>query len=96
MSHNPHQDPGALKSLQDAIYRDKILRARAMTMEERLADVFILSNSALQRMHEGTMWHLGSDDPVAGWCEVRRRLDRLQWVQDRGRYTTEAMVTDES
>lgn len=96
MNSNPHQDPAALKALQDAIYRDKILRARAMTPEQRLEDVFMLSNSALQRMHEGAMWHLNSADPVAGWREVRHRLNRLQLVQDRGRYTEETRVADES
>jgi hypothetical protein len=96
MSHNPHQDPAALKALQDAIYRDEILRARAMTPEQRLDDVFVLSNSAFQRMHEGAMWHLNSDDPAAGWREVRRRLDRLQLVHDRGRFSKESRVADES
>ncbi len=96
MSDNPHHDPAALKALQDAIYRDKILRARAMTPEQRLEDVFVLSNSAFQRMHEGAMWHLNSDDPAEGWREVRRRLDRLQLVQDRGRYSEEPLMADEN
>jgi hypothetical protein len=42
------------------------------------------------------MWHLNSDDPAAGWREVRRRLDRLQLVHDRGRFSKESRVADES
>jgi hypothetical protein len=33
---NPHDNPAALKELQDAIYREKVLRAREMTVAERL------------------------------------------------------------
>ena len=43
-------DSAALKALQDAIYRDKVLRAREMTVEERLAEVFELTNSAFGRI----------------------------------------------
>lgn len=31
---NPHEHPTALQDLQDSIYREKVLRARAMTPEE--------------------------------------------------------------
>ena len=62
-------DQAALRTLQDAIYRDKVLRARAMTVEERLDEVFELSNSALVRMHDGAMWQSGTAElpncPVA-------------------------------
>jgi|GEM_PF-2390905 len=33
---NPHEHPTALEDLQNSIYREKILRARAMTREERI------------------------------------------------------------
>ena len=32
---NPHDHPTALKGLQDSIYREKVLRARAITPAER-------------------------------------------------------------
>lgn len=37
---NPHDHPTALKDLQDSIYREKVLRARAMTPEERFNSGF--------------------------------------------------------
>ena len=81
-----HDDAAALKALQDDIYRERILRARRMTVQERLADVFELSNSVFTRMHEGAMWQLGTTDPELGWREVRRRLARLDRVHDAGRF----------
>ena len=86
---NIHDDPAALKALQDAIYRDKVLRARSMTPDERLAEVCELSNSVLARMHEGAMWQLGTSDVDDGWAEVRRRLARLDLAHDYGFYTTQ-------
>jgi hypothetical protein len=40
----PDDAAASLKAMQDAIYREKILRARKLTPEQRLADVFELSN----------------------------------------------------
>ena len=73
---NPHDDPAALKALQDEIYRERILRARKMTVQERLAEALELTNGVFRRMHEGAMWQLGTTDAEAGWREVRRRLER--------------------
>ena len=86
---NPHENPEALVELQDAIYRDKVLRARGMTPEQRFDAVFELTNSVFERMHEGAMWQLDTTDPQAGWAEVRRRMDRLTKVQEFGLYTAE-------
>jgi hypothetical protein len=86
---NLHDTPGALKALQDDIYREKVLRARKLTPEQRLSDVFELTNSVFTRMHEGAMWQAGLSDPVAGWDIVRARLKRLQQVHDAGRFATE-------
>jgi len=83
---NVHEDPAALKALQDELYREKVRRARAMTPEQRLAEVFELTNGVFARMHDGAMWQLGTTDPVRGWQEVRRRLDRLCRVRDQGRF----------
>jgi hypothetical protein len=83
---NIHDDPAALKALQDNIYRERILRARQMTVEQRLADVFELTNSVFGRMHAGAMWQIGTQDTEIGWQEVRRRLARLARVHDTGRF----------
>ncbi len=83
---NLHEDPAALKALQDELYREKVRRARAMTPEQRLAEAFELTNGVFARMHVGAMWQLSTTDPALGWQEVRRRLDRLCRARDQGRF----------
>jgi hypothetical protein len=90
---NPHDNPAALKELQDAIYRDKVLRARGMTVEQRLEEVFDLSNRQMGMMLAGAMHRLGTQDEDAGWNEVRRWMERLDRVRDHGLYVTEQRHT---
>lgn len=85
---NIHDDPAALKALQDDIYREKILRARKQTMEERLADVFEQSNFQFGMMLAGAMQRLNTRDESAGWREVARWMDRLDRISDQGFYST--------
>jgi hypothetical protein len=66
-----------LLTLQDAIYRDKVERARKMSPEERFMEGLALSDEVLQRMLEGVMWQLGIDDEEHAWLEVKNRMDRL-------------------
>jgi hypothetical protein len=40
-------------------------------------------------MLQGAMWQLKTTDPEVGWQEVRRRLERLSKIEDRGRYVTQ-------
>jgi len=75
-----------LAALQNAIYREKVLRARAMTPEQRLTEAFELTDEIFQSMHRGAMSQLGTDDPEEGWREVRRRLDRLTAHHERDLY----------
>jgi hypothetical protein len=86
---NLHEDPAALKALQDELYRAKVRRARAMTPEQRLAEVFELSNHQFGMMLAGAMHRLGTRDEAAGWAEVRRWMQRLDRVRDHGLYVTE-------
>lgn len=86
---NIHEDPAALKALQDSIYRERVLRARRATPEQRFADGLELTNGVFERMLAGAMAQKGSNDVVAGWVEVRRRLERLARVHEAGRYTTQ-------
>ena len=83
---DPDRATAELKAMQDDIYREKILRARRQTPEERLADVFALSNSVFTRMHEGAMWQAGITDEKEGWDIVRKRLARLRKMHDAGRF----------
>jgi hypothetical protein len=83
------QDPDALKALQDNIYRERILRARKMTVAERLADVFELSNHQFGMMLGGAMHRLGTRDEAAGWLEVKRWMQRLDRAREFGLYAPE-------
>lgn len=85
----PHDNPAALKELQDAIYLEKVLRARGMTVAERLDEVFDLSNRQMGMMLAGAMHRLGTTDQDEGWDEVSRWLGRLDRVRDHGLYVTE-------
>ena len=86
---NPHDNPAALKELQEAIYREKVLRAREMTIAERLDEVFDLSNRQMGMMLGGAMHRLGTKDQEEGWDEVSRWLARLDRVRDHGLYVKE-------
>lgn len=79
-------NPEALRALQAAIYRDKVLRARAMTPAERLAEAFELSNDIFHWMHSGAMAQCQLTDDNAGWDEVSRRLARLRRLHERDLY----------
>lgn len=86
---NIHDDPAALKALQDEIYLEKVRMARKQTVEQRLADVFELSNHMLGMMHAGAMHRLSTRDEVAGWAEVRRWMQRLDRAREHGLYVPE-------
>ena len=82
-----------LLAMQQAIYREKVSRARQMTPEERLADVFELSNAAMARMHEGAMWQHGLTDEDEGWALVSQRLERLRQLHEKGLFVNERHKT---
>jgi hypothetical protein len=86
---NIHDNPAGLKALQDDIYRERVLRARQMSVAERLADVFELSNHQFGMMLGGAMHRLGTRDEAAGWSEVKRWMQRLDRLRELGLYATE-------
>ena len=79
---NPHDHPAALKDLQDLICREQVLRARAMTPEERFESVFELSDFQIGMMHAGAMDRLGTLDATERWREVRRWMNCLDRARD--------------
>lgn len=85
----PDPATAELKAMQEAIYREKILRARRQTPEQRLADVFELSNLQFAIMHGGAMARLMTSDHEDGWREVGRWMRRLDRVRECGIYDTE-------
>ncbi len=84
---NPHEHPTALQDLQDSIYREKVLRARAMTPEERFEAGFDLTNASFQRMLEGALWQAGTSCEKEGRTKLIERLARLRKADEHGRYT---------
>jgi len=85
---NPHDNPAALKALQDAIYREKILRARGMSPEERFNEALELTNSVSERMIEGVIWQTGITDREQAIMEVRKRMDRMARARDKEFYVS--------
>ena len=83
---NAATNPDALKTLQAQIYRDKVLRARTMTPDERLAEARELSNDIYA-------WMLGCANAQCslpfyddGRTEVQRRLQTLRRLHEHKLY----------
>lgn len=83
---NAGTEPDAMKSLQDAIYRDKVLRARGMTSSERLDEALELSNDIYTWMLDGAKAQCDLHSDEEGWAEVHRRLQRLRRVHEHTLY----------
>ena len=76
----------SIKALQGAIYRDKVLRARAMTPAERLDEALELSNDIYAWMLDGAKAQCGLPSDEEGWAEVQRRLQTLRRLHERKLY----------
>lgn len=83
-----------LATMQDAIYREKLLRARAMTEEERFTAGLELTDEAFQRMLSGALVRLQTADKKEAWKEVRKGLKRLQTAHDHKLYTIKPPTDD--
>jgi hypothetical protein len=85
-----HPDAAQLKELQDAIYREKVLRARKMTESERLAAALEQIDFAFIAMRDGVRMQF----PHADEAEVERvlaaRLEKLRRMDDRGLFVIAA------
>ena len=90
---NLHDHPTALADLQDSIYREKILRARMMTREERFITGFELTNFVTRLNLAGAMAKLNTTDEQLGWVEAKRLRARLNQVHDYGFYVSEKPAT---
>jgi len=89
---NTDSMPDALKSLQDAIYREKVLRARAMSPAERLDEALELSNDIYTWMLDGAKSQRALSSDEDGWAEVRRRLQTLRRLHEKSLYKPVASV----
>jgi len=81
------QQAADLERLHAVLYREKILRARRLTVAERLTEAFELSNHQFGMMLAGAMHRLGTRDEAAGWQEVARWMERLDRVREHRLYT---------
>jgi hypothetical protein len=79
-------EPDVLKSLQKEIYRDKVLRARAMSPTERLDEALELSNDIYTWMLDGAKSQCRLSSNEEGWVEVQRRLQTLRTLQEKTLY----------
>jgi len=84
MTADPNRD--AIKVLQEAIYRDKVLRSRAMTPAERLEEALELSNDIYAWMLDGAKAQCGLRSDEEGWVEVQRRLQTLRRIHESKLY----------
>lgn len=90
---NPYDHPTALKELQDAIYRDKVIRSRSLTLEQRIADVFEMTEVSMHMAHAGAMHQLATSDPNEGWKLVAKWNERLRRAHDYRFYVNERPET---
>ena len=83
MEATSESDPIVLDALQKDIYREKVKRAQAMTVGERLASAFECSDLGLEMMFS-QIRSLGptlSDEQV--WTEAGARIERVRQVRER-------------
>ncbi|HBJ88306.1 MAG: hypothetical protein Q8M07_19725 [Prosthecobacter sp.] len=75
-----------IDQLAAAIYRDKVLRSRAMTPDERLMESFRLFHEALTFTKAGVADELGTTDETVIMAEVQRRFEVVRTIEERGSY----------
>jgi hypothetical protein len=86
--------PHRQDDLQRTIWLAKVARAKAMTPDQRFAEMVSVTTQAFDRMHAAAMADLGTTDSAAGWLGVRRRLQRMRAARDAGRFVTMPMPED--
>jgi hypothetical protein len=75
-----------IDQLAAALYRDKVLRARARTMDERLRDGLECFDLSCRLMADGVRHQFKLTDEAAVWQKVRERLDVARRIEERGIY----------
>jgi hypothetical protein len=75
-----------INELADAIYRDRVLRARAEDPCEKLMDGFRLFEYGINITKMGVQAELGTTDEEAVMAGVQRRFDIVRRSRERGLY----------
>lgn len=78
------------KELADDIYRRRVLRARALTPEQRLLHVFELQDEANAMMMGGVTLQFPNASPAEAVAILSERRRRLRVVSDHGLYRATA------
>ncbi|MFT4642063.1 MAG: hypothetical protein ACI8T1_005409 [Verrucomicrobiales bacterium] len=86
MNTDIESDPQALAALQRAIYLEKVERARAMTVSERLESVLECSDLGLEMMFSQIRSTDSRLSDEAVWAEAGARIDRVRRARERHRY----------
>lgn len=81
-----HPTPDQLKELQDAIYREKIMRARAMTESERFVATLELIDTSFEWMLAGVKMQFPEASEEDAQRILGERLDRMRQREDAGLY----------
>lgn len=74
------------KPLMDAIYRDRVHRARRLTPSQRLHDGCELSDAVVERMKAGVRLRRPDADDAECLAVVREQLARLRRLHERDLY----------
>ena len=74
--------------LIDSIYREKVLRARGMTVGERLDAGIELFEASLNWMRTGIAHQFPGSSPEQVEQQVKRRLDIARKLDEHGIYRT--------
>lgn len=88
-----HPDAAQLKELQDSIFREKVLRARSMTEDERFASALELIDFAYEQMLAGVQMEFPDISQDEALKILGKRLDRLRAMEDYGLYVPAPPLT---
>ena len=75
-----------IQALADAIYADKVRRARQLTVAERIETCIELSEGAIGLMKDGIRAQFEISDEQRVEDILRQRLRRLRQLSDHGLY----------
>jgi len=81
-----------IRKLADAIYVEKVRRARTLTVGERIATGIALFEDALGMMRDGIRMQFPEADKDEVEVILKRRLARLRQVHEHGLYTEEPLL----
>lgn len=77
---------GKIQPLADAIYADKVRRARQLTVVERIETCLELSEGAIGLMKDGIRAQFDLNDEQQVDDILRQRMRRLRQLSDHGLY----------